>query len=158
MVRLIPMNQSEFEDYLDFSVQDYAQEHVRAGNWSADQALQMAEESFRKLLPDGLSTSNQYLWVIEDETLGEKVGVLWFAVQEREAGLQAFVYDIRIYESYRRRGYGTQAFEVLEKKVRALGVGKIMLHVFGHNDAAKAMYTKLGYEVVSLIMSKTVSS
>jgi len=66
------MNQSEFEDYLDFSVQDYAQEHVRAGNWSADQALQMAEESFRKLLPDGLSTSNQYLWVIEDETLGEK--------------------------------------------------------------------------------------
>jgi len=76
----------------------------------------------------------------------------------KHLGRRAFVYDIRIYESYRRRGYGTQAFEVLEKKVRALGVGKIMLHVFGHNDAAKAMYTKLGYEVVSLIMSKTVSS
>ena len=91
MVRLVPMSQTEFEAYLESSVQDYAQEHVRTGNWSAEKALQMAEESFHKLLPDGLVTSNQYLFTVEDETLGQKVGVLWFAVEEREAGPRAFL-------------------------------------------------------------------
>lgn len=32
MVRLVPMNPTEFEVYLESSVQEYAQEHVRAGN------------------------------------------------------------------------------------------------------------------------------
>ena len=157
MVRLVPMSQTEFEAYLESSVQDYAQEHVRTGNWSAEKALQMAEESFHKLLPDGLATSNQYLFTVEDETLGQKVGVLWFAVEKREAGPRAFVYDVQIDEAYRRRGYGTQAFEALETKVRELGLTRIMLHVFGHNHAARTMYAKLGYEVVNLIMSKTLS-
>jgi GNAT superfamily N-acetyltransferase len=133
MVRLVPMSQTEFEGYLESSVRDYAQEHVRAGNWSADEALRMSEETFHKLLPDGLATSNQYLFVIEDETQGEKVGVLWFAVEQHKAGPRAFVYDVQIDEAYRHRGYGTQAFEVLEGKVRELGLAKIMLHVFGHN-------------------------
>lgn len=157
MVRLVPMSPTEFEAYLESSVQEYAQEHVRAGNWSAEKALQMAEESFHRLLPDGLATANQYLLTIEDETLGEKVGVLWFAVEEREAGPRAFVYDVQVDEAYRRQGYGTLAFEALERKVRELGLTRIMLHVFGHNRAARAMYAKLGYEVVDLIMSKTLS-
>lgn len=156
MVQLIPMNQTEFEAYLALAVQDYAQEHVRAGNWSADEALPMAEESFHKLLPDGLATPNQHLFSIEDEVLGEKVGMLWFAVQERSARSQVFVYDVRIDEAYRRRGYGMRAFEALEGKVRGLGLTSIMLHVFGHNQAARRMYEKLGYEVVDLIMAKDV--
>jgi len=151
------MSQTEFEAYLASAVQEYAQEHVRAGNWSADQALQMAEESFHRLLPDGLATSDQYLFTIEDETLGQKVGVLWFAAEEGEGGPRAFVYDVQIDQAYRRRGYGTQAFEALEDEVRALGLTKIVLHVFGHNHAARAMYAKLGYEVVDLILSKTLS-
>jgi ribosomal protein S18 acetylase RimI-like enzyme len=157
MVRLVPMSQTDFEAYLASSVQEYAQEHVLAGNWPAEKALQMAEESFHRLLPDGLATSDQYLFTIEDETLGEKVGVLWFAAEEREGGPRAFVYDLQIDKAYRRQGYGMQAFEALEDKVRALGLTRIMLHVFGHNHAAQAMYTKLGYEVVDLIMSKALS-
>jgi RimJ/RimL family protein N-acetyltransferase len=157
MVRLVPMSQTEFEAYLESSAQEYAQEHVRTGNWSADKALQMAKESFHKLLPDGLDTSNHYLFTIEDETLGQKVGVLWFAVEERETGPRAFVYDVQIDEVHRRRGYGTQAFEALEGKVRELGLTRIMLHVFGHNHAARAMYAKLGYEAVNLVMAKTLS-
>ncbi len=154
MVRLVPMSQTEFEGYLAFAVQDYAQEHVRAGNWSADQARQLSEQSFRSLLPDGVATENQHLFTIEAQTLGAKVGMLWFAVEEREGGPRAFLYDIRIDEAYRRRGYGTEALQALEAKVRELDLTRIMLHVFGHNDAARAIYAKLGYEVVDLILSK----
>lgn len=158
MVRLVPMSQIEFESYVESLVQEYAQEHVEAGNWSAEEALQMAEESTRRLLPDGLATQNHYLLTLEDETLGEKVGVLWFAVEDREGGPRAFVYDVQVDAAYRRQGYGTQAFEALEAKVRELGLTRIMLHVFGHNHAARAMYAKLGFEEVDLILSKTLSS
>jgi RimJ/RimL family protein N-acetyltransferase len=158
MVRLVPMTQAEFEAYLESAVQDYAQEHVRAGNWSAKKAQHLAEESFRTLLPDGPATPNQYLLTIEDEELGEKVGVLWFAAEQREFGPWAFVYDIRIYEDHRRQGYGTFALEALEVKARELGLPKVTLHVFGHNDAAREMYAKLGYQEVDLILSKQIDS
>jgi len=85
------------------------------------------------------------------------VGALWFAAEEREGGPWAFVYDVRIDNAYRRRGYGTQALEALEEEARELGLPRIALHVFGHNHAARAMYEKLGYEVVDLLMSKTLS-
>jgi RimJ/RimL family protein N-acetyltransferase len=156
VVRLVPMAQAEFEEYLPFAVQDYAQEHVRAGNWSAEKALQMSQEAFDGLLPEGPATPNQFVFTIEDETLGDKVGMLWFAVEEREAGPRAFLYDLRIEEAYRRRGYGTQALRALETKVKELGLTRITLHVFGHNHPARAMYEKLGYDVVDVMMSKTL--
>jgi len=156
VVRLVPMSQTQFERYLPSAVQDYAQEHVRAGNWSPENALQMAKASFDALLPDGPATPSQFLFTVEDEMLGERVGMLWFAVEEREAAQRAFLYDIRIEEAYRRRGYGTQALEALEAKVRELGVTRITLHVFGHNHPARAMYAKLGYEAVDLRLSKTL--
>jgi GNAT superfamily N-acetyltransferase len=152
------MNQTEFEDYLEVSVPYYAEEHVRAGGWNAEKAKQRAKENFHKLLPDGLDTKNHHLLAIEDESIGRKVGILWFAVEERETGPLAFVYDIRIDEVHRRRGYGRQAFEALEEKVREMGLTRIMLHVFGHNFAARSMYQKLGYEAVNVMMSKTLSS
>jgi RimJ/RimL family protein N-acetyltransferase len=152
------MTQAEFEAYLPFAVQDYAQEHVRAGNWSAEKAQQMSQESFDGLLPDGPATSNQFLFTIEDEKLGEKVGMLWFAAEEREAGPRAFLYDIRIEKAYRRRGYGMEALQALEARVRELGLARITLHVFGHNHPARAMYEKLGYDVVDVRMCKTLGS
>jgi ribosomal protein S18 acetylase RimI-like enzyme len=156
VVELVPMSQTEFEEYLPFAVQDYAQDHVRAGNWSAEKALQMSQASFDELLHDGPATPNQFLFTIKHETLEEKVGMLWFAVEEREGGSRAFLYDLRITEAYRRRGYGTQALQALEAKVRELSLTRITLHVFGHNQPARELYAKLGYEVVDLRLSKTL--
>ena len=156
MVRLVPMSQTEFEAYVENLVREYAQSQVDAGNWTAEEALELARESTHRLLPQGLATENQYLLSIEDGTLGEKVGVLWFAVEDREGGRRAFVYDVEIDEAYRRRGYATRAFQALEARVRDLGLPRIMLHVFGSNHAARALYAKLGFEEVDLILSKTV--
>jgi ribosomal protein S18 acetylase RimI-like enzyme len=150
------MSQDEFEAYLESAVDHYAQEHVRAGNWSPEQARTLSEDSYHSLLPDGVATPDQYLFTIEDQALGEKVGMLWFAVEERVGAPRAFLYDIRIEEACRRRGYGTEALQALEAKVRELGLATIELHVFGHNDTAQAMYEKLGYQVTDLRMSKTL--
>jgi len=49
-------------------------------------------------LPDGLATPNQYLYAIQDDLLGTKIRTLWFAMQERGIGQEAFVYDVVIFE------------------------------------------------------------
>jgi ribosomal protein S18 acetylase RimI-like enzyme len=157
MIRLQPMNETEYQEYLAVSIAEYAQEHVKAGRWNAEEALQKATQEYAGILTAGLHTKDQYLFMIVDKQTAAKVGMLWFAATERANERVAFVYDINIYEPFRRRGYGEQAFLALETKARELGLEKIGLHVFGHNYAARAMYEKLGYLTTNVQMSKSLS-
>lgn len=156
MVQLVPMNESEFQAYRESAIAQYVRDHVKAGEWTPGEALRLAEQEYQRLLPEGLASPNQYLFTIEDEMFGTKVGVLWFAVRDEGAGPEAFVYDVRIFEEFRRRHYGTHAFRALESYVRKLGLTTICLHVFGDNLAARTMYEKLGYVTTYALMSKTL--
>jgi RimJ/RimL family protein N-acetyltransferase len=156
-VKLVPMSQSEYAAWHKNSVEEYADEKVKAGNWDADGALERSLDEHRKLLPQGLASPNNYLYTIQAEpTPGAPpvaVGVVWLALPDWKPPL-AFVYDFLVYEPYRRRGYGLQALQALEQNVRALGLATIGLHVFGHNQAARALYEKAGYEVTNINMAK----
>jgi len=160
MVRLVPMSKSDYQAFLESGIQRYAEEHVKAGNWHPSEALEKSRKEHQQLLqllPDGVATKNQYLFSIADEETGSKVGMIWFAVDDKRLQPSAFVYDFMIYEEFRRRGYGTQAMRTVEEKVRELGVTKISLHVFGHNHAARDLYEKIGYEITGIHMSKKVA-
>jgi ribosomal protein S18 acetylase RimI-like enzyme len=155
MVRLVPMTDDEFQPYYRGAVEDYASEHVEAGNWHPSEALRESEKQFQQLLPNGLASKDQHLYSIVDDSTGQKVGMLWFAVRYKsQSSPYAFVYDFRIGEQFRRRGYGRQAFEVMEEKVKEMGLDSISLHVFGHNHAAIALYQSAGYETTDLLMVK----
>lgn len=154
MVHLVPMTEAEFTPYRARLMQDYAQEHVKAGNWHPSEALQRAEKEFRHLLPDGLATKNQYLFSIQDEATGLKVGMIWFAVDDTRPQPSAFIFDFVIQPEFRRRGFGLQTLQVLEEKVKELGVHGISLRVFGHDKAARALYEKAGYEVTDLLWQR----
>lgn len=156
MVRLRAMTDQEFESYIERMIPEYAQEHIRAGSLAEKDALEQAREQVNGLLPAGVSTKDQYLYSIEDDA-GTVVGILWFAREDRGSGPYAFVYDIMILDQFRRRGYASQAFHLLEEKVRGLGLPTISLHVFGHNSAARELYRKLGYDETHIVMSKSVS-
>jgi RimJ/RimL family protein N-acetyltransferase len=47
---------------------------------------------------------------------------------------------------HRRRGIGTALLAAAEEWARAVGITKLELHVFPYNDAAIALYEKVGYE------------
>ena len=51
-------------------------------------------------------------------------------------------------------GYGTQALRAVEERASELGAASVELHVFGHNPAARALYEKVGYETMSVVMAK----
>jgi len=40
MVHLTPMTESEFQGYLQPAIEEYAQEHVKAGHWRAEDATE----------------------------------------------------------------------------------------------------------------------
>jgi len=151
------MTENEFQAYRQRAVEEYAQEHVRAGNWHPSEALQKAEKEFLQLLPDGVASKNHYLLSLEDDHSAVQVGMIWFAVRDKASHPSAFIYDFVIYKEFRRQGYGRQTLTVLEEKAKELGLDTISLHVFGHNQAAIALYQQAGYETTSLYMAKKLS-
>ena len=157
MVQLLPMTQTEYDAWLAFAITDYAEDKVRAGTWEAGEAVERSRGEFLKLLPDDLASPTNYLYSIwsDDAPLDTPVGMLWMAMAPWKA-TQAFIYDIVVFEPYRRRGYASQALLALEDKARALGLHEIGLHVFGHNPEARRVYERAGYAITDLNMVKSL--
>jgi GNAT superfamily N-acetyltransferase len=151
-MQLVPMTESEFDVYLARLIPHYAAEHVAAGNWSADEAEERATQQVHGLLPEGAKTPGHYLYTLRADGEDAAVGMIWLAL--RKAG--AFIFDIEVYETYRRRGYAMQAMTALEDRVRELGANRIALHVFAKNASARALYEKLGYVVTDISMAKAL--
>jgi RimJ/RimL family protein N-acetyltransferase len=154
MISLRPMTQADYEAYLDIAVDDYAQEHVRAGNWKPGEAQALARAQYEHYLPGGVRTPGHGLFLFIAPGESEPVGMGWLAIQERNGHKDAFIYDIRIYPPFRRNGYGRQALVALEDEARSLGAQRIGLHVFAHNYAALALYEQAGYATTDHWMAK----
>jgi ribosomal protein S18 acetylase RimI-like enzyme len=152
MVRLVPMTENEFEAYLNQTVPEYAAENVRAGYWSEEDALERSRKIYLNLLPQGVETENNYLFHIQVEESGEKVGFVW--IKHEVPRPHGFIFDIRLDETQRGKGYGKQAMLALEKFAKELELETIGLHVFAHNAAAMNLYKRLGYQVTSQNMVK----
>ena len=151
---LRPMTELEYTAYLDFTIPEYAREHTAAGNWHPDEALEKARQSYLQLLPQGINTPDQYLYILIEQESGAKVGLTWLAVLKNIQQTKAWVYDLLIYPEQRRKGYGEQAMRLLEAQARQLGAGRIELHVFGSNAVARRLYERVGYHEVDVVMAK----
>ena len=95
--------------------------------------------------PDGLNTPNHKFFNIYQKEIDKDVGALWFVHLDNEDQKMFFVLDIQVYPEYKRKGYGTRAFSLMEEMALEAGVGTIALSVFPHNTPAIDMYEKLGY-------------
>ena len=158
MVQFNPMDVFTYNSFVANAIEEYATEKSLAGHWHPDEALRLSREAYNKLLPQGLSTPDNYLMVVKDLETFEIVGSIWFNQQRQGAHSSIWIYDIVIFEEYRRRGFGVQTMALLEEESRKLGAGKIELHVFSHNPSAISLYTKCGYQTTSLNMQKIVTN
>lgn len=158
MIQLRPMSEKAFKQYYDASVAEYAQEMAAAGNVSLEEAQSASERQFSELLPEGLESPGQHMMSIWDQENERNVGMVWVGERSRGQMSQAVIYDIRVRESLRGQGYGTQALQAVEGMVRQMGLSEIWLHVFGHNTGAQKLYDRLGYEVTNVTMRKKLDS
>jgi ribosomal protein S18 acetylase RimI-like enzyme len=140
-VILREMNGDEYISWKEWSLADYTRELANARNITAPAARAQAESEFASLLPNGLSTPNQYLFTAENAD-GAAVGMIWY---ENDAPGQAFIADFTVYEAYRRKGYGTSILRELKNKLAAESDTRIVLHVFENNAPAIRLYEKFGF-------------
>jgi ribosomal protein S18 acetylase RimI-like enzyme len=154
MTLLTPMTEMEFAIYLAKAIPEFAQDKVDAGQWSADEALELSRTGYAEQLAQGLATPDNVFFTVRDATTQVDVGMLWFAVQARAGQRIAYVYDVYIQAQHQRKGHATRAFALLDAESRQRGLTGVALHVFGHNAGALALYRKLGYVTTNLNMYK----
>ena len=157
MSGLRPISDEEFATWLETVIPEYAQDKVDSGQWPADSAVELSRKEYSDLLPQRASTPKNYIYTVLSAD-GAPVGTLWFVDTERANRRIAYVYDILIHTAHRRRGHALRAFSALEDEAIRLGLTGIALHVFGHNHAAQALYTKLGYVATNINMFKPLAA
>jgi len=156
-VHIRPLRDDEYGDWRRLSAERYAEDMVENGGFAPAQAREKSEKDFALTLPDGLATPGQHVFAIEAPD-GEVVGHVWLGEREtRDEGRVAFVYEIRIDEEQRGKGYGRTAMLLLEDEARALGLDRIDLNVFGGNEVARGLYRSLGYEERAVMMGKKLA-
>src|SRR5215216_2569840 len=148
MVKLEPIEQEDFNHFLEREIGLYAEDHVRNGNWPAEGALERSRKEFHSLLPDGIHSKNQYVCSIVDGN--NKIGVLWVQVKEGKA----FIYNFVIDEAFRGKGFGKQALMEMDEKLKSMDVQSVALHVFGDNLVAQKLYKKAGFDITGIHMRK----
>ncbi len=156
MNTLNPMNDAQFQRYLQIMIPEYAQDKVRSGQWAQAEALELARQSMQDSLPQGVATPDNHLYVMEHGAEREVVGMIWIAALQRGGRRVAYVFDVMVEEPHRRKGHATSAFAAMEKKALELGLSGVALHVFGHNPQAHALYVKLGYITTNINMFKAL--
>jgi ribosomal protein S18 acetylase RimI-like enzyme len=155
VIRLEPMDEATYSTWRSSSIQEYALEKVDAGHWLEVEAVDRAEREFASLLPGGRETPGHAMRSIVNDA-GERVGMVWFAPEDRPFGRVAFIYDLAIEPAHRRHGYALAALEAVEAYAREHGCVAVQLHVFGGNAGARRLYLRAGYVETDITMLKTV--
>src|SRR2546423_15138652 len=101
-VRLRPLREDEFEDWLSRSREGYAREMVENGGFPEPEAREKARGDFAGLLGDGLETPGHAVFALEDDSSGEHVGDFWLA----ELCAELAFFDEYVVEGHRGTGYG----------------------------------------------------
>jgi RimJ/RimL family protein N-acetyltransferase len=106
-------------------------------------------------LTNRLQTHDIFLIYTNDTLVGE-VNVIYDAphLYDKEPG-SAWLGLVIGEPSGRGRGVGTTALALLEERLRAQGVPRIELGVFGFNEAAHHLYRKVGYTEIARIEAFT---
>lgn len=151
-IQLRPMNEKEYAAWEGEARLNYAAEKEKAG-LSPAEAKKVSEDSFARLLPQGLRSPGQHLYIIHHATTAEDVGILWWASPSKNQP-HPWVYDIVIHTPHRGRGLGRAAMEAAAADVRGKGFQRLELHVFGHNQIARGLYESLGFKTLSVVMGK----
>jgi ribosomal protein S18 acetylase RimI-like enzyme len=146
------MTAAEFDGFRSRSIKEYAAAHVRVGDWSPDQAEELAAKETDDLLPGGIDTPGMLLLAAETANAG-LIGTVWVALAAPQKS-GAWICQIEIVPEQRGKGYGRALLQAAERETAQQGAKTIGLNVVGANVIARHLYESSGYEIAALHMRK----
>lgn len=153
---LRPMVESEFPEYRQRQIDIYAAEKVAAGRCSLEEVLSESMQEVTKLLPDGLKSEDQFIFVAELKN--ERIGTVWVDIDRELEVPQAFVIYIEIDQALRGQGLGRELMYATQLECRKFGAKGFALSVFGHNSIARNLYMSVGFWVTEVLKKKFLPS
>ncbi len=155
-----PVTADEYAEWYHHSFGAYVDDLARATGLLWDEAQVQARATYARLLPDGLASPRTWILRVlvrrrsDDEGQNEHpVGTLWIGPHATRSDTVVGL-DIEIDEARRHQGLGRAALLEAEKILRADGVRRVELNVFGFNDSARHLYESLGFALISAQMGK----
>jgi ribosomal protein S18 acetylase RimI-like enzyme len=146
------MRADEYPAWRAAHIDWYARDLAENGSMAVSAARRKAIADMESVLPLGLETPDHSLLVVEVD--GARVGSVWFAVRDEEGVSHAYLFAVEITPTRRGEGFGREAMEAFEDEVRARGLRRISLNVFGGNERARSLYRALGFSESSVHMDK----
>src|SRR4051812_5152899 len=119
-MRFEKMTDQEFQVWLPRSKASYAKDKMQANSLTEQEASEMAEKDFLRLLPDGPNSENNFLFTMKDDA-NPSIGYLWLNIRGAADNRKAFIYDIIIEEEHRGKGLGRKAMLLADDEARKLG-------------------------------------
>lgn len=157
-IQFINFSEKEFPIFLKEVIDIFAEELTIAGNFTTkSEAVAFAHHLLKaKFFTSGFSTPTQEVFHILASKIDKKVGFIWYAnsYYTDDYMKSARICYIKIFDEYKRNGYGFAAMQKAEEKLAEQGIDKITLNVFSRNINAKQLYEKLGYKIVKEINGK----
>jgi ribosomal protein S18 acetylase RimI-like enzyme len=155
-VTLRPIRDDELREWLLAAGIEHARDMVADAGLDPDEARLKVNRDLDALFPEGRIDARHAVFVVEAG--GERVGSLWAGERPDPVGRPTFfVYDIRIDEGQRGRGYGRAAMIAAEAEAARRGIDRMALNVFGGNKRARSLYHSLGYTERAVTMDKTLT-
>jgi len=144
MVELRIMNQEEFEQWSQFSFQNFVHESAKAAGQDPD--LFKAE-----LGGPPTEVGKNDLWLVVRRN-GAHFGFLWIQLQPDKK--TAFGYDIYINEEFRSKGIGREAMLKCRDYLRGLDISRVEVCVYQHNHIARRLYSSIGFNEIAFDSSR----
>lgn len=141
----------EYDRFLERSKREYAEELAENFGVPFEAGREKAAQVYDELLPDGLATPDQHLFVIETGD-GERVGELWLGMRDAPGGREAFGYDFWVRPELRDQGIGRRAMELGAEQARELRAMRLALNVFADNERAMHLYRSFGFRPTNINM------
>ena len=140
------MTEEEFRSFREFRVSYYAAELMKERNVGAEQARREAQDQFGEVFPNGFETKDSFFMNIRSVN-GNKVGWICYQYQDGDGGQkQVFLDNLLILASERRKGFASQAIEMMNAGAKEASCSSSVLFVWDHNLIGKCLFEKRGYK------------
>ncbi|GAA1959972.1 GNAT family N-acetyltransferase [Agromyces allii] len=150
-ITLDPKTPDEVAAWLPVAMREYEESRLEAGDSAeaADAARVLSEERF---FPGGRLIDGHLLFTVR--LAGEDVGWFWLGPWNGTGTEDWWIYDIRVYDEFQRRGIARIVMQRADAIARDGGAKSLGLNAFAYNVPAISLYESLGYLTAALHMRK----